>query len=169
MDESRVKEVFSDEEFVKGLMALEEPAEVQAALKEKGIEMTEDEVVQLRDVIVKLAEQAGENGELSLEQIDEAAGGIALGTVVLGGLVFASVAEVFGAGALSSLGLTVAEKISNVFSKFTGKAPLLTPEIVASAVKQESYSSAKIRKTIGFEFLSIKDSIYEVIISTRGN
>ncbi len=37
MDENRIKEVFSDEEFVKGLLALEEPAEVQAALKEKGI------------------------------------------------------------------------------------------------------------------------------------
>ena len=42
---SKIKEVFSDEAFVKGLFELESAAEVQAALKEKGIEMTEEEIL----------------------------------------------------------------------------------------------------------------------------
>jgi len=70
---------------------------------------------------------------------------------------------------IGKVGLTVAEKIDKLFSKLTGKAPLLTPEIVTSALKQECYSSEKIRKAIGFVFISMKDSIYEVIISSRGN
>ena len=70
---------------------------------------------------------------------------------------------------IGKYGLIIAEKIGKVLSIFTGKAPLLTPEIVASAVKQESYSSKKIRDAIDFTFLSIQDSIYEVILSSRGN
>lgn len=70
---------------------------------------------------------------------------------------------------IGKIGLSVAEKIDKLLSKLTGKPPLLTPEIVTSALKQESYSSNKIRKAIGFVFISIKDSIYEVILSSERN
>ena len=40
MDEKLVKEVFSDKEFVMSLLKLDTPEEVQAALKEKGIDLT---------------------------------------------------------------------------------------------------------------------------------
>jgi len=77
MDENRIKEVFSDEAFVKGLVELETPEEVQTALKEKGVELTVGEIMQLRDGLIKAAEKAGEGGELSLDQLDDVAGGIA--------------------------------------------------------------------------------------------
>lgn len=56
-------------------------------------------------------------------------------------------------------GLTLAAKIDRFLSRIVGKAPLLTPEIVLSALKQETYSSEKIRKTIGFTFIPMKESI----------
>lgn len=61
-------------------------------------------------------------------------------------------------------GLTWAGRIDRFFSRITGKAPLLTPEIIASAVKQESYSSDKIVKTIGFTFIPMKESIETTVL-----
>ena len=76
MDENRIKEVFSDEAFVKGLLELDAPEDVQAALKEKGLDFTVGEIMQLHDAINKAAEKAGEGGELSLDQLDDVAGGL---------------------------------------------------------------------------------------------
>ncbi|NDV83319.1 NAD-dependent epimerase/dehydratase family protein [Bacteroides sp. 51] len=56
-------------------------------------------------------------------------------------------------------GLTLAAKLDRAFSRMLGKTPLLTPEIVSSALKQETYSSEKIRKTIGFTFIPMEESI----------
>jgi len=63
-------------------------------------------------------------------------------------------------------GLNWAGKINRVVSSITGTPPLLTPEIVASALKQENYSSEKIRKTLGFTFIPMKESIYSAIQPT---
>ena len=79
MDEKRIKEIFSDEAFVKGLLALETPEEVQAALKEKGVAVSIEEIMQLKDALIKASEKAAESGgELSLEELEEAAGGFVL-------------------------------------------------------------------------------------------
>lgn len=59
-----MKTIFSDEAFVKSLFAMETVAEVQAALKEKGVEMTEAEILSVRELLVK-----AENGEISAEQL----------------------------------------------------------------------------------------------------
>ena len=75
MDNQHIKEVFSGEAFVKGLLELETPLEVQAALKGKNIDMTEAEIIELRDEIVRRVEKAQNGDELSLDQLDEAAGG----------------------------------------------------------------------------------------------
>lgn len=40
MNMEKMKEIFADEAFVKGLFELETAAEVQAALKEKGVEIS---------------------------------------------------------------------------------------------------------------------------------
>ena len=45
MTEERIKEVFSDEEFVKELFSKETPEEAQAMLAEKGIDLSIDELV----------------------------------------------------------------------------------------------------------------------------
>ena len=65
MNMDKLKEVFADEAFVEGLLQLESVAEVQEALKEKDIEMTEDDIISLRDIMVKV-----ESGEVSEEQLE---------------------------------------------------------------------------------------------------
>ena len=65
MNMDKLKEVFADEAFVEGLLQLENAAEVQEALKEKDIEMTEDDIISLRDIMVKV-----ESGEVSEEQLE---------------------------------------------------------------------------------------------------
>ena len=98
MNETRMKEVAADEAFIKELLQLETPLEVQTALKGKGIDMTESEIIELRDEIVRLAEKVQNGEELSLDQLDEAAGGV-VPIVVSGGLVLATAAIiVLGAG-----------------------------------------------------------------------
>ena len=72
MNEQRIQEVFSDEAFVEKLFSLETPEEAQAALKEKNVEVSVEELKQLRDFI---ATDSGENSELSLDTLDDVAGG----------------------------------------------------------------------------------------------
>lgn len=93
MNMEKIKEVFSDEAFVKNLFELESAGEVQAALKEKGIEFSEEEIISIRDFLLKVEkgditkEQLEkwtvqlEDGELSEEELEIVAGGIALETV----------------------------------------------------------------------------------------
>ena len=95
MNIKEIKEVFSDEAFVKGLFELETAAEVQTALKEKGIELTEEEILGIRDLLGKVesgeisVEQMEqwaaqvESGELSDEMLEQVAGGSVLGTIGL--------------------------------------------------------------------------------------
>ena len=66
MNIEKLKEAFADEAFVKGLFELETAAEVQAALKEKGVELTEEEILSVRDVLAKV-----ESGEISAEQLEQ--------------------------------------------------------------------------------------------------
>ena len=93
MNMEKIKEVFSDEAFVKNLFELESAGEVQAALKEKGIEFSEEEIISIRDFLLKVEESditkeqlekwtvQLEDGELSEEELENVAGGIALETV----------------------------------------------------------------------------------------
>ena len=76
MEQSKIKEVFADAVFVKELLGLESAQSVQQALKEKGIKATIEEILQLRDVLAKTAD-----GEMSLEEMDTAAGGLSEGLV----------------------------------------------------------------------------------------
>ena len=68
MNKEKLKEVFADEAFVKGLFELESATDVQAALKEKGVELTEEEILGIRELLIKV-----ENGEISVEQLELAA------------------------------------------------------------------------------------------------
>ena len=93
MNMEKIKEVFSDEAFVKNLFELESAGEVQAALKEKGIEFSEEEIISIRDFLLKVEESditkeqlekwtvQLEDGELSEKELEIVAGGIALETV----------------------------------------------------------------------------------------
>ena len=93
MNMEEMKEIFSDEAFVKNLFELESAGEVQAALKEKGIEFSEEEIISIRDFLLKVEESditkeqlekwtvQLEDGELSEEELENVAGGIVLETV----------------------------------------------------------------------------------------
>lgn len=95
MNIKKIKEVFSDEAFVKGLFELETAAEVQTALKEKGIELTEEEIFAIREMFLKVADGKisaeqleqwavqAERGELSEELLEQVSGGSVLGTIGL--------------------------------------------------------------------------------------
>jgi hypothetical protein len=66
MNEEQLKEIFSDEAFTSYLLALDTPESVQAALKEKGLDLTLDEIALLNQNL----EIAMENGnELTEEQL----------------------------------------------------------------------------------------------------
>ena len=122
MNIEKMKEVFSDEAFVKSLFELETVAEVQAALQEKGIELTEEEILGVRDLLIKVeeggisAEQLEkwaaqiESGELSEEMLEQVSGGILVSSFIAGaaltvGVMLASAGAVVGTvfGVLSAI------------------------------------------------------------------
>lgn len=82
-NEAMIQAVFQDETFVKGLFELETPEEVQAALRGRDVEVSVDEIRQVRELLVKRMEK-GE--ELTDEELEGVAGGvicIAGGTLLL--------------------------------------------------------------------------------------
>ena len=74
MNEQKIKEVFSDEQFVKSLLEMDSVQEVQAALHEKGLDLSEEELNATREVMIKVAE-AGAT-ELPDEELEGVAGGL---------------------------------------------------------------------------------------------
>ena len=91
MNEERIKEVFSDEAFVKELFSKETPEEVQAMLEDKDIELSIDEIVKLKELFEKKVENP--DAELSDEDLEDVAGGcygivvVACFAVVFGGSI----------------------------------------------------------------------------------
>lgn len=63
MELSKVKEVFSDQEFVKSLFELDNPEDVQKALSEKDIDLSLDEINQTKELLDRY-----ENNELTDEE-----------------------------------------------------------------------------------------------------
>lgn len=80
LTQEKIQEVFSDEKFVESLLQMEEPEMVQNALNEKGIDLTVDELEQIRE---KLA--SGTEGELSEDDLGQVSGGIAI-TMIVGAI-----------------------------------------------------------------------------------
>ena len=122
MNIERLKEVFSDEAFVKSLFELETVAEVQAALQEKGIELTEEEILGVRDLLIKVeeggisAEQLEkwaaqiESGELSEEMLEQVSGGSA---TLVAAAVVVFLARVGAAAAVAGVIYGAAHAIKN--------------------------------------------------------
>ena len=73
MNEAKINELFSDEAFVEKLFNMETAEQAQAALKEKGVELSADELSKIRETILA---QANSEGELSLDALDDVAGGV---------------------------------------------------------------------------------------------
>ena len=96
MSKEKIREIFEDEAFVKEIFNLESVAEVQMALKEKGLELTEDELMSIRDIITKI-----EEGEFSQEQLKSWAAQVEEGEIpeemlelVSGGIVISTAAAI---------------------------------------------------------------------------
>lgn len=76
MDKERIKEIFSDKEFVTELLSLENPEDVQNLLKTKGIEADLDQICKLGEILdKKLNAMTMEDGEISEEELEDVAGG----------------------------------------------------------------------------------------------
>ena len=98
MNMDKLKEVFSEEAFVKALFEMETVTEMQQALSSKGIQMSDEEVAGIRDFFDKVKRgelsreqleawsKLAENGELSEEMLEMVNGGT-VGTGVFGGLI----------------------------------------------------------------------------------
>ena len=93
MNEERIKEVFSDEEFVKELFSKETPEEAKALLEEKDIDISIEELVKLKDIITAKLQAAenGESTELTEEDLADVAGG---GGAVVAVVAFVAIAAV---------------------------------------------------------------------------
>lgn len=63
---TKIQEVFSNEEFVMSLLEMETAEEVQAAVDAQGIELTLEEINEIRNHIM---------GTLTLDDLDNVAGG----------------------------------------------------------------------------------------------
>lgn len=83
MTNETLKEIFSDEAFVKELFAKDTAAQVQSALLAKGVQITEQEILAIRDLLAKVEKgeitseqlQQAENGELPDELLEQVSGG----------------------------------------------------------------------------------------------
>ena len=86
MNEESIKEVFSDEEFVKELFSKETPEEAQSLLVEKEIDLSIDELVKIKDLVAAKLQAAenGESTELTEEDLADVAGGVAVMFAIMG-------------------------------------------------------------------------------------
>jgi len=73
MSNEKMLEVLKDEGFVKRILEMATQDEVQHAFKEKGIEVSKEDIGLLGDIINKMKEKNSTN--LSVEELDEIAGG----------------------------------------------------------------------------------------------
>lgn len=124
MGNYKMKEIFADEAFVKSLMELESAAEVQEALKEKGIELTEDDIMALRDIILKVEEgeisreqleswaAQAEDGELPEEMLELVSGGLLISSLLIG-IAITTAATGVAVGTTVGIGAGVVSAIKN--------------------------------------------------------
>jgi lactobin A/cerein 7B family class IIb bacteriocin len=90
--------MFSDEVFLKGLFQLETPEEVQMALRQKDISLSVEEIVKVRELMLKRLETGA---ELSEEELAEVTGGSV--TVIAGLIILVGAATLLGATSLGGI------------------------------------------------------------------
>lgn len=98
MNEERIKEIFSDEAFVKQLLEQEEPEQVQVLLAEKEIDLSIEEIVKVQDIVEKQLNGEENLEELSDDDLENVSGGVGAAFAI--GLI---VAGVVGTGAFAGL------------------------------------------------------------------
>lgn len=83
MNQEKITQVLSDQAFVESLMNMETPEQVQSAMKDKGIDLTIDDIVKVRELLV--AKKDSSSDELTSDDLDNVAGGIAV-TMIIGAI-----------------------------------------------------------------------------------
>lgn len=73
MQDEKIKEVMQDESFVEEIFKMETPEDVQAAFKNKGIDISLDEVGTLGDIINAMSDKKSHN--LCEEELNKIVGG----------------------------------------------------------------------------------------------
>jgi hypothetical protein len=113
MNTENVKAAFADEAFVRSLLELDTVAEVQAALKEKDVELSEEEILGIRDLFLKVAE-----GEISVEQLESGELPEELLEQVAGGSIFLTL---MGVGAVIGMVSTVGAAVTEIIHAASGR------------------------------------------------
>jgi len=76
MNREKIIEVFSDKEFVMQLLEIEDMEEARAFIAEKGIELTVEEVTEMRDQVVKkISDGSIQDMEIDDEDLENVTGG----------------------------------------------------------------------------------------------
>ena len=75
MNEAKIREVFSDKEFVLELINIEDVEEIKAALAEKELDYTTEQICTMKEMVKLALEKAEAGEELTEEQLNEIAGG----------------------------------------------------------------------------------------------
>ncbi len=75
-----IKDALKDNNFVESLVKLEKPEDVQAAFKEKGVELSLDEINKIKTLMGKINE---DSSELSDNELDNIVGGFDIGKFVV--------------------------------------------------------------------------------------
>ena len=94
MIEERIKEVFSDEEFVKELFSKETPEEAQELLADKGIELSIDEICKVREMLINKLSSMQSGEELTDDDLEGVSGGVLALAMTIFGLVVVGVGTV---------------------------------------------------------------------------
>ncbi len=79
MEEQKIRDIFSDEQFVKELLDLETPEEVKVVLADHDIDVTVDDIMQVKELFEKK-----QNGEISDEELENVSGGFLLELLIMG-------------------------------------------------------------------------------------
>lgn len=94
MNEQQIKEIFSDESFVNSILEMETPQDVQKALSEKGLDLSLEEINTIQNTLINNDNE----GELSEDDLENVAGGVAVTTVICGLIIGAAASGTFQLG-----------------------------------------------------------------------
>lgn len=112
MDLNKIKEVLNDKEYVESLLKLETPQQVQESLASKGVDLTVEQINEIKDLIIRYQEdnltdlekqelKNVQDGELSDDQLEAVSGGSIVIGLILVGVIAAEVGIVVGLGYLT--------------------------------------------------------------------
>lgn len=77
----KINELFQDKAFVEKLLSLENDTDVQALMKENGVELSLQEINSIKKAVES---RIGNDEELSEDDLENVAGGVDIGNIITG-------------------------------------------------------------------------------------